>query len=288
VRAQNLALSLVAFSQGIPFYHAGSESLRSKSMDRDSYNSGDWFNAIDWTFQDNNWRHGLPLQENNGSWWSIIQPLLANQELAVGPEQISVSQAFFGSLLQIRTGTPLFHLPTEQQVIDQVRFHNTGPEQVPGLIVMSISDEPAANLDPDCEVIFVLFNADPRTLTFKLTQWRAENLQLHPALAQDAVASLANFNADTQSFIIPGRSTVVFIGDSPLIAVISEPSQPEATPEPPPTEQPTVTAEDPSLSPTDSQPSSRQAFPEILTWGLGAGIAILSGAALYFFMKRRK
>lgn len=30
--------------QGIPFFHAGDELLRSKSLDRDSYNSGDWFN----------------------------------------------------------------------------------------------------------------------------------------------------------------------------------------------------------------------------------------------------
>lgn len=30
--------------QGIPFFHAGDEMFRSKSLDRDSYNSGDWFN----------------------------------------------------------------------------------------------------------------------------------------------------------------------------------------------------------------------------------------------------
>ena len=35
-----LALALVAFSQGIAFFHAGDEILRSKSLDRDSYNSG--------------------------------------------------------------------------------------------------------------------------------------------------------------------------------------------------------------------------------------------------------
>jgi hypothetical protein len=30
----------VAFSQGIAFFHAGDDILRSKSLDRDSYNSG--------------------------------------------------------------------------------------------------------------------------------------------------------------------------------------------------------------------------------------------------------
>ena len=49
-RVQNLALDIVMFGQGIPFFHAGSEMLRSKSLDKDSYNSGDWFNAIDFTY----------------------------------------------------------------------------------------------------------------------------------------------------------------------------------------------------------------------------------------------
>lgn len=35
-----LASALVAFSQGVAFFHAGDEILRSKSLDRDSYNSG--------------------------------------------------------------------------------------------------------------------------------------------------------------------------------------------------------------------------------------------------------
>ena len=41
-----------SFSQGIPFYHAvGSEMLRSKSGDGDSYNAGDYFNRIDFSLK---------------------------------------------------------------------------------------------------------------------------------------------------------------------------------------------------------------------------------------------
>jgi hypothetical protein len=40
VRRCQLASALVAFSQGVAFFHAGDEILRSKSLDRDSYNSG--------------------------------------------------------------------------------------------------------------------------------------------------------------------------------------------------------------------------------------------------------
>ena len=51
VRMQNLGMSLLAFGQGIPFFHAGVDLLRSKSLDRNSYNSGDWFNRLDFTLQ---------------------------------------------------------------------------------------------------------------------------------------------------------------------------------------------------------------------------------------------
>jgi pullulanase len=30
------------------------ELLRSKSLDRNSFNSGDWFNKLDWTYQSAN------------------------------------------------------------------------------------------------------------------------------------------------------------------------------------------------------------------------------------------
>lgn len=36
----SLAAALVALSQGVVFFHAGDEILRSKSLDRDSYGSG--------------------------------------------------------------------------------------------------------------------------------------------------------------------------------------------------------------------------------------------------------
>ena len=55
-----LALAINAFSQGIAYFHAGQELLRSKSMDRNSYNSGDWFNRLDWTYSDNGFAAGLP------------------------------------------------------------------------------------------------------------------------------------------------------------------------------------------------------------------------------------
>ncbi|MGZ8525564.1 MAG: type I pullulanase [Chitinophagaceae bacterium] len=49
-----LALSIVLTSQGIPFLHAGSEFLRSKKWNENSYNAGDSINAIDWDLKTKN------------------------------------------------------------------------------------------------------------------------------------------------------------------------------------------------------------------------------------------
>ena len=52
--------SIVALSQGVPFFHAGDELLRSKSLDRDSYDSGDWFNRLDFSGETHNFGAGCP------------------------------------------------------------------------------------------------------------------------------------------------------------------------------------------------------------------------------------
>jgi len=45
---QRTALAIVLTSQGIPFLHAGTELLRSKNKDENSYKSGDGINMINW------------------------------------------------------------------------------------------------------------------------------------------------------------------------------------------------------------------------------------------------
>jgi pullulanase/glycogen debranching enzyme len=75
-RVQILGAAINAFSQGVAYFHAGVDTLRSKSLDRNSYNSGDWFNRLDWGYADNNFGVGLPMQADNGSNWSLMSPLL--------------------------------------------------------------------------------------------------------------------------------------------------------------------------------------------------------------------
>ena len=107
VRMQDLGMSLLGFSQGIPFFHAGVDLLRSKSLDGNSYNSGDWFNRLDFTDQTNNWGVGLPPARDNQSNWPIMQPLLGNPALAPASTDIRDASAHFREVLAIRKSSPL-------------------------------------------------------------------------------------------------------------------------------------------------------------------------------------
>ena len=67
VRMNTLALATTALAQSPSFWHAGTDLLRSKSLDRNSYNSGDWFNRVDWSARESTWGSGLPPREDNQS-----------------------------------------------------------------------------------------------------------------------------------------------------------------------------------------------------------------------------
>ena len=212
-RMQGLALSAVLLAQGVPFLHAGSEMLRSKSMDADSYNSGDWFNGLDWTYATNRFGIGLPIAEKNRERWPIIRPLLTRADRVAGEPAIEASISRAHALLAVRRSSPLFRLRTAEDVQARVRFHNTGPGQTPGLIAMSLHDDgDLADLDPAHERIVVLFNARPEAARFALPAAKGGAFTVHPALAVsgDAAASSCRFDAGTGTFEVPAWTTGVF------------------------------------------------------------------------------
>ncbi|KAK9283626.1 hypothetical protein L1049_011876 [Liquidambar formosana] len=118
-RINHLATSIIALSQGIPFFHSGDEMLRSKSLDRDSYNSSDWFNRLDFSYNSNNWGVGLPPKEKNEKNWPLIKPRLANPSFKPQKSHILAAVENFLNVLQIRYSSPLFRLRTANAI--QVR-----------------------------------------------------------------------------------------------------------------------------------------------------------------------
>lgn len=104
----------------------GDDTLRSKSLDRDSYNSGDWFNKLDWTYESNNFGVGLPPKSKNGEKWPIMRELLGNASLKPSKKHIVAAVENLRELLRIRFSSPLFRLKTGNAVQARLQYHNTG------------------------------------------------------------------------------------------------------------------------------------------------------------------
>ncbi|HEV2913880.1 MAG TPA: pullulanase-type alpha-1,6-glucosidase [Pyrinomonadaceae bacterium] len=217
VRMQNLGLSIVTLGEGVPFIHAGAELLRSKSLDRNSYNSGDWFNKLDFTYSSNNWGVGLPPAGDNQGNWPVMSPLLGNPALKPASNNILDAFSHLREVLAIRRSTPLFRLRTAADINSRVRFYNTGPSQIPALIVMSISDG-TGDIDRRYSMAVVLFNADDQSHNFQAAAFTGKPLALHPVLAasHDSIVRTASFNSGAGSFSIPARTTAVFLARRPL------------------------------------------------------------------------
>ena len=82
------AFSLLMMSQGIPFFHAGNEFLRSKKLDYNSYRSSSDINGIDWS--------------------------LKKQHIKV--------HKFVSELIEFRKNSGLFSMRTKKEVNQRLRF----------------------------------------------------------------------------------------------------------------------------------------------------------------------
>jgi hypothetical protein len=179
-------------------------------MDRDSYDSGDWFNRVDFTQMSNNWHVGLPIADKNEGAWDTISTLFANPETAVVAEDIQLASDVFNEFLRIRSGSPLFRLTSGQDVIDRVGFHNIGLRQTQGLVVMSIDDGTGlADLDPAVDAIVVVINGSASEQTLEVNT--ASGFELH-SIQQDSVDAVVKTASFTGSaFTVPAYTTAVFV-----------------------------------------------------------------------------
>ncbi|MES2316307.1 MAG: alpha-1,6-glucosidase domain-containing protein [Pseudomonadota bacterium] len=210
-RVQMLGAAINAFSQGVAYFHAGIDTLRSKSLDRNSFNSGDWFNRIDWSYQDNYFGTGLPPAEDNGKDYAIIKPLLANPALKPAPEDIAFARDAFRDLLKIRASSTLFRMRSAADIRQRLHFMNTGSQQVPTVIVAHIDGEGYAGAA--FAGVDYLINVDK--VAHSVAGPKGKRLRLHPvhlaAEAADKRAASAGYDSATGMFTIPPRTAVVFV-----------------------------------------------------------------------------
>ncbi|HEX2689998.1 MAG TPA: alpha-1,6-glucosidase domain-containing protein [Kofleriaceae bacterium] len=215
-RVQLLGAALDAFSQGIAYFHAGVDTLRSKSMDQNSFNSGDWFNRLDWSYQDNNFGAGAPQQGDNGGNWPIIKPLLANPAIRPTPADIRWTRDAFRDLLEIRASEPLLHLRTAADIQQRLVFYNTGSQQEPTVIAGHLDGRgyPQAGADD----LLYLVNVDKVAHTLTIDAEKQKPYHLHPVqrrfdAADHRPATGARYDRSTGAFTVPPRTAVVFVTD---------------------------------------------------------------------------
>lgn len=212
VRIQALIGGLNALSQGIAYYHAGGDILRSKSMDSNSYNSGDWFNRLDWSYTSNNFGVGLPVTGSQDLAKLFLAPtVVAN--FTPGKAQIETARDMFLDMLKIRYSSSLFRMRTADEIKSRLRFYNTGATQEPTVLAGRLDGSGYAGANFKAVLYFV--NVDAKAHTLNIADEAGKSWALHPvqaaATAADTRAKTASYSATGGSFAIPARTAVVFV-----------------------------------------------------------------------------
>ncbi|GAB6940479.1 pullulanase-type alpha-1,6-glucosidase [Isoptericola variabilis] len=211
VRMNTVSLATTALAQTPSFWHAGTDLLRSKSLDRNSYDSGDWFNAVDWSGQDNGFGRGLPPAADNEDAWPVMAPLLADPALKPAPSDIRVASQAARELLELRSSTRLFRLGSAAAIEQKVSFPGAGPDSAPGVVAMAVDDTVGRDSDRRLDGLLTVFNASPEPVTLELPALRGRDFRLSGVQRSggDAVVRQTRWDARTGTVTVPARTVAV-------------------------------------------------------------------------------
>ena len=213
-RVQLLALALNTFSQGIAYYHAGGELLRSKSLDRNSFDSGDWFNRVDRSGRGNFFGTGLPPRADNAEDWARMRPLLADTRIRPRPQDIAFVRDAFLDLLRIRASTTLLRLRSAADIRARLTLPNSGADQNPRVMAGHVRGDGYAGAN--FRELLYLANVSSQSQTLTLPEHAGKRYILHPVQAAATAADQrprrdARYDPAAGRFTVPARSTVVYV-----------------------------------------------------------------------------
>lgn len=212
IRMNTLSLATTALAQTPSFWHAGADLLRSKSLDRNSYDSGDWFNTLDWTGADNGFGHGLPPKQDNAAKWDFMRPLLGNAALKPSAAEVATASAAAADLLKLRFSTPLFRLGSADLINQKLSYPLSGtPAAKAGVVVMRIDDTVGPNVDPALKGLVVVFNTTSAAVSQEIPGLSGANLTLSPVQANgsDPTVKQTTWTAGTAN--VPARTVAVLV-----------------------------------------------------------------------------
>ncbi len=213
-RVQMLGAAIVAFSEGVSYFHAGMDTLRSKSLDRNSYDSGDWFNRLDWTYADNYFGTGAPLKNDNGDLYPLIKPRLANAALKPSANDIALARDMFRDILKIRASSRLFRMTAAADIQKRLHFFNVGSAQNPTILAAHLDGKGLTGAGFAELVYFINVNPQPQSLT--IPELKNKPLVLHSVhtganAADKRPATQSRFDTATGTFSLPPRTALVYV-----------------------------------------------------------------------------
>lgn len=210
-RAQLLGLATTVFSQGIAYLHAGVDIMRSKSMDRNSYDSGDGVNRLDWSLKDNGFGAALPLREDHLEEWDLMQARLREQaRVKPTAAQIQFVHRSLLDLLRIRKSSPLFSLGTLSEI--QSRAEWLPALEGPGLIGLRLHTRRQDG--PGVKSLVVVLNFSEAPARLRVPLGSQERLALHPVHrdpgAADPLPRETVWSSSDQVMTVPGLAAMVW------------------------------------------------------------------------------
>ncbi len=212
VRANTLCLAVVTLGQSPVMWHAGTDLLRSKSLDRNSYRSGDWFNRLDFSMRDNGFGVGLPPGPDNAERWPLMAPLLRDPALRPSTADIRAAHAAALDLLRIRASSPLFRLGGADQVLAKVTFPLSGSwAALPGVVAMLLDDRAGTPVDPRWDAVLVAFNAQAWPVRQQIPGLMAGGWTLHPTHVAGSDPTVRSARCDDGVVSLPGWTCAVFV-----------------------------------------------------------------------------
>ena len=182
-------------------------------LEQGSYDSGDWFNRIDWRFADNYFGSGLPPKTDNGSNYEFYKPLLANAAIKPAAVDIRWMRDVFFDLLRIRKSTRLLRLTTSEAIKQRMHFLNTGSTQIPTVIAAVLDGSDLK--DAGFSRLAYFINVDVVAHTLCAPEEAHKRYVLHPVQraknAADKRVFDARYESATGAFTVPARSAVVYV-----------------------------------------------------------------------------
>ncbi|WP_449372428.1 alpha-1,6-glucosidase domain-containing protein [Arthrobacter psychrolactophilus] len=258
---------------------------------RNSYNSGDWFNRIDWTGQESTFGSGLPPKADNEDHWAAMKPLLENAANKPQAAAISAAEAGALDLLRLRSSIDLLRLGSAELIAEKVSFPGSGTDATPGVIVMSIDDLVGEDADPALDGALVVFNASTESASQTVGTLAGRNYALSPVQLNglDPIVKQTGWDTKSGTVSVPARTVAVLVNATTVEP--TEPANPEPSTDPTepgaePTapsgnEEPSATT-DPSIPATAVATDTPSAVGDLPT--TGANIAVLSGVAILMLL----